>query len=212
MHTPHPIRRARRGLTQLLTAALLATLLAGCAALDPNHMLTRSVGNEAPADGTALDASARLQAYDFVWTRINDAYVDPKFNGVDWEQAGRTHKDTILAAANDDVFWKSLDGMVSELGDAHTRVLSPSQYAFHKDKQSKTLGLSLAELGGDIVVMSVEIESPADKAGIQKGNRLLSIEALPALEWWKAQFSKARSGAEASLSSTSAPPARASKT
>ena len=32
MHTSQKIHRARRGLTQLLTAALLATLLAGCAA------------------------------------------------------------------------------------------------------------------------------------------------------------------------------------
>jgi carboxyl-terminal processing protease len=184
--------RSWRALLATLNAALLTLLLVGCAAVDPNHVLTRNIGNEAPADGAALNAGTRQQAYDFVWTRINEAYVDPKFNGVDWEQAGRAHKDKILAAANDDVFWKSLDGMVAELGDAHTRVLSPSQYAFHKDKQRKTLGLSLAQLGGDIVVMSVEKESPADKAGIQRGNRLLSIESVPALEWWRAQFSKVR--------------------
>ena len=52
---------------------------------------------------------------------------------------------------------------------AHTRVLSPSQYAFHKDKQSKTLGLSLAELDGDIVVMSVETRISRRKSGHPKG-------------------------------------------
>jgi carboxyl-terminal processing protease len=192
MQTYPTSHRAWRVCVAFLNCALLATFLVGCAAMDPNHVLTRNIGNGAPADGAALDTRTRQQAYDFVWTRINDAYVDPKFNGVDWAQAGALHKDKILTAANDDVFWKSLDGMVAELGDAHTRVLSPRQYAFYKDKQSLTLGLSLAELEGDIVVMSVEKESPADKAGIQKGNRLLSIEARPALEWWKAQFDKAR--------------------
>ena len=38
-----------------------------------------------------------------------------------------------------------------ELGDAHTRVLSPRQYANYKDKQTVGTGLSLARLNGDTV-------------------------------------------------------------
>ncbi|OYU44618.1 MAG: hypothetical protein CFE44_11955, partial [Burkholderiales bacterium PBB4] len=176
----------------MFAALFIAIALVGCAAMDPQHVLTRRMGNDAPVDGAALDASGRQQAYDFVWNRVNEAYVDPKFNGVDWVQAGQLHKDKILTAANDELFWKGLDGMVAELGDAHTRVLSPRQYAFDKDKQSMTLGLSLAELAGEIIVMSVAKDSPAEKAGIQKGNRVLTIDAAPAAQWWKAQFDKAR--------------------
>lgn len=186
------IRPATRSLSQLFSGAFLAVTLVGCAAIDPNHVLTRRIGNEAPNDGAALDTRTRQQAYDFVWNRINEAYVDPKLHGVNWEQAGQDHKGKILAAANDDLFWKSLDGMVAELGDAHTRVLSPRQYAFDKEKQGLTLGLLLADLGSEVVVMAVTQASPAEKAGIQKGNRLLTIDAMPALEWWKAQISKAR--------------------
>ena len=192
MQIPHKLCPTSRGVSQYVTAALLAVTLLGCAAIDPNHVLTRRIGNDAPADGAALDTSARQQAYDFVWNRVNEAYVDPKLNGVNWDQVGQDHKGKILAAANDDIFWKGLDGMVAELGDAHTRVLSPRQYAFDKEKQNWTLGLLLADLGGDIVVMAVSKNSPAEKAGLLKGNRLVTIDALPALGWWKAQISKAR--------------------
>lgn len=176
----------------LLTAILLAVTLMGCAAIDPQHVLTRRIGNEGPVEGVALDTGTRQQAYDFVWTRVNEAYVDPKLNGVDWVQAGVRHRGKILEAANDDIFWKSLDGMVAELGDAHTRVLSPRQYAFDKDKQNLTLGLSLAVMEGEVVVTAVAKDSPADKAGLQKGNRLVTIGTEAASDWWTRQFNEAR--------------------
>lgn len=181
-----------RNLLQSITAMLIAVTLVGCAAIDPQHVLTRRIGNEGPAEGGALGAGTRQQAYDFVWNRVNEAYVDPKFNGVDWVQAGDRHKTKILEAANDDIFWKNLDGMVAELGDAHTRVLSPRQYAFDKDKQNLTLGLSLALIEGEVVVTAVAKDSPADKAGLQTGNRLLTIDTEAAGEWWSRQFSQAR--------------------
>jgi carboxyl-terminal processing protease len=171
---------------------LIAVTLVGCAAIDPQHVLTRRIGNEAPLEGAALDTGTRQQAYDFVWTRVNEAYVDPKFNGVDWVQAGDRHRSKILEAANDDIFWKSLDGMVAELGDAHTRVLSPRQYAFDKDKQNLTLGLSLAVMDGEVVVTAVAKDSPAEKAGLQKGNRLITIGTETASDWWSRQFNLAR--------------------
>ena len=176
----------------LLVGFAFSLLLVGCAALDPQHVLTRHIGNAAPADGAALDAATRQQAFDFVWGRINEAYVDPRLNGVDWQQVGADHRAKILASATDAIFWKNLDTMVAELRDAHTRVLSSQQYTHDKLKQGTTVGLNLAALNEEVVVLAVVKDSPAEKAGLVKGNKLITIDGLEASQWWRTQLGKAR--------------------
>jgi carboxyl-terminal processing protease len=171
---------------------MLLQFLLACAAIDPNHILTRNVGNTAPPAGVALDSDTRQRAYDFVWTRVNDAYVDPNLNGVDWKRIGQEHQTAIVNAPTDDAFWKRLDLMVAELGDAHTRVLSAKQYANHKDKLSYSVGLGVTDVQGELIVTSVAKDSAAEKAGIVKGNKLLRIEGIEASDWWRLQLSKAR--------------------
>lgn len=174
-----------------LVLAFLQLLIA-CAALDPNHLLTRRIGNGAPPAGVALDTETRQRAYDFVWNRVNEAYVDPNLNGVDWKKVGEDHQPKALSAPSDDAFWKSLDKMVGELGDAHTRVLSAKQYASDKEKRIYTLGLGVADLQGELIVTGVANDSPAERAGIKKGNRLLKIEGIDANDWWQLQLLKVR--------------------
>ncbi len=181
----------------LLVGIALSLFLMGCAALDPQHVLTRHIGIAAPADGAALDTATRQQAFDFVWGRINDAYVDPNFKGVNWQQVGADHRNRVIAAPNDAVFWKNLDTMVAELGDAHTRVLSPRQYAAYKNKHTLTTGLSLAHSNGDIVVVAVAKDSAGEKADIAKGDKLLTIDGLEAMDWWQQQTLKARKNSTA---------------
>ncbi len=176
----------------LLFGFTLSFLLVGCAALDPQHVVTRHIGSAAPADGAALDATTRQRAFDFVWSRINEAYVDPHFNGVNWQQVGAEHQAQILMAPTDAIFWKNLDTMAAELGDAHTRVLSPRQYAAYKDKQTVTTGLSLVSMNSDIVVVAVAKDSAGEKAGVARGHKLLTIDGLEATDWWQQQTLKAR--------------------
>src|SRR6185369_4192073 len=67
-----------------------------------------------------LSAEARIRAFDFVWSTINEHYYDPSLNGVDWKGARERYRPMALAAANDDDFWDVLDRMTGELKDAHT--------------------------------------------------------------------------------------------
>ena len=187
-----PRRRAGRRISSAGLLLAVVTFATGCTAIDPQHVLTRGWGNGVPAEGAALDNGTRQRAYDFVWQRIADAYVDPNYNGVNWNLVGETQRAEILNAANDDVFWSRLDAMTAELGDAHTRVLSPRQYALQKTKQNNTLGIWLSEIDGAIVVTSVTPSSPGAKAGVMQGDRLLIIDGKPAADWWHGQKSAAR--------------------
>lgn len=174
----------------LLAAAFLQ--LAGCAVLDPNDVLTRRLGNAAPANGQPLDMRTREQAFDFVWNRVNDRYVDPQLRGVNWKAVGQQYRPLALAARHDDMFWDTLDRMTGELGDAHTRVMSSQQYTYYKNKQFYTLGLAVREMNGELVVVRVGKESPAAQAGIVAGAVLLEIDGKPATQWWQATTAASR--------------------
>ena len=171
---------------------VLCSSLFGCAAIDPQHVLTRQFGNSAPADGRPLSPEIKQEAYDFVWNRVNEAYVDPQFNGVDWTHMGQLHYPRIMSAPNDALFWRNLDEMVAELGDAHTRVLSAKQYANDKERQSLTLGLNLSQTNEGILVFGVAKDSAADQAKIVAGDKILEIDGVEAQHWWQQQLQKAR--------------------
>ena len=65
--------------------AALALALGGCAAIDPHNILSRGVRtSNADFQLNVLGEWGRSAAFDFVWDTINQNYVDPRFNGVDW--------------------------------------------------------------------------------------------------------------------------------
>ena len=166
--------------------------LSACALIDPQHLLSRRIGNQAALNGAPLDAATREQAFDFVWHRIDEAYVDPDLHGLDWKKTGQDFRPKVLLASSDELFWKRLDDMVAELGDAHTRVLSPAQYLADEEKYAISLGLHIDLLRDEIVVMNVFPGSPAEKAGLEKGNQILEIDGISANLWWQNHLQTAR--------------------
>ena len=169
---------------RILTALLLSQL-AACATLDPHDVVTRRLGQSHSSQQQALDLATRTQAFDMVWQRIADRYVDPTLRGVDWKAAGDRFRPLAMTAPSDDMFWDTLDRMAAELGDAHTLVMSPRQYASLKTKTPLTLGLSLREMNGELVVVAVASGSKAERQGIVVGNSIRQIEGQPAAEWWR---------------------------
>jgi carboxyl-terminal processing protease len=168
-----------KGLRNLATGIALVLAVAGCASLDPNNVITRQL----PSGSTsgALDAPARSDAFDFVWTTVNERYYDPRMNGVDWNAAKEKFRPLALGAANDDEFWDELDRMTGEMKDGHTRVESPKQAALREKSSSVSLGFGGIELDGVLVVSSVNPEGDAWWAGVRSGMTLVSIDGKDAL-------------------------------
>ncbi|MBL8518831.1 MAG: hypothetical protein JNM76_17840 [Betaproteobacteria bacterium] len=178
-----PTSRAIRALCVAVAPLVLA---AGCASFDPNNVIGRRFpdSNQTPVaagDTTGvLSASDRAQAFDFVWGTVDRRYYDPKMNGVDWAAMRETYRPRALAAASDEAFWDELDRMTGELKDSHTRVESPRRAEARKRNESVTLGLSLAWLGDDLVVMAVNNQADAWWAGIRPGMTVHSIDGQSA--------------------------------
>ncbi|MEO5676332.1 MAG: S41 family peptidase, partial [Usitatibacter sp.] len=170
----------------LLTLGMLS---AGCTAIDPHNMIGRQFGQAAaiptePVPGAAakvLSVAAREQAFDFVWSTINERYHDASLNGVDWSAAGIKYRPMALAAPDDETFWELLDKMTGELKDAHTRVESPARVELRNRDESVTLGFSFAPLEGRLAVTGVHLDSDAWWAGVRPGMTLAAIAGEPAL-------------------------------
>lgn len=175
------------------SALLMCLLLQACATFDPHGVMFRRMGNHAPGSGE-LNVQQRADAFDFVWKTINQSYLDPSFNGVDWNAVARRYRPKALVAMDDQTFWQTLDRMTGELHDAHTRVESPQRYQEIRDKEGVTLSVLLREESGLIVVERVGMTSEAWLAGMRPGTKMVKIDGAPALDWWHRAMTNAREG------------------
>jgi carboxyl-terminal processing protease len=165
----------------LLLSGALA--LSGCAALDPHNILARHM-REGNSDFqvNVLGQWGRNAAFDFVWDTINQNYVDPKFNGVDWTATAARYRPLALGAKSDDEFWDVLNKMTGELRDSHTRVEPPNLVTLRRKQESVSLGLDIDRVEGRITVTWVAPDSDAWWAGVRAGMEVAKIDGWPAEE------------------------------
>ncbi len=174
--------------------ALATVLASGCAAFDPNGIITRRLGEASDAHTPVasaavtgqLDDATRAAAFDYVWRTIDERYYDPKMNGVDWKAVGERWRPRVMGAADDDAFWDRLDRMTGELRDSHTRVESPKRAQLIERAQSVSLGFGFRPMGEALVVTGVNGESDAWWAGVRPGMSLVTVNGEPA----RAAFAK----------------------
>lgn len=169
-------------LTRLITPLALTLLLGACAT---------PAERRAPYVPTTLSASDRQAAFDQVWKTIAEDYVDPRHNGADWKAVGERYRSRVLAARDDEAFWRELNLMVGEMKDAHTTVRSPLEVN-GKATQRGSHGLTLARIDGQLVVKSVAGNSQAQLLGVRPGMRLAQIDGEPAEAWWQRTAAEVR--------------------
>ncbi|MCK6527390.1 S41 family peptidase [Myxococcota bacterium] len=82
----------------------------------------------------------------------------------------------------DDLLYDAIQGMVSKL-DEHSRFLTPEQYrSLQEDTAGRYygVGISIRTEGGEVTISRPLPGSPAEKAGIQAGDVIVSVDGLPA--------------------------------
>lgn len=172
------------------TPIIFCLLLGACSVIDPHNVFGRQLGEArglpsevVPSSGPRpLDAEARVRAFEFVWSTIDEHYHDPNFNGVDWRAVGERYRPLAIAAKDDDAFWDVLDRMTGELRDSHTRVESPRRVELRKHDQSISLGFYFLPVEDRLAVVSVNHESDAWWAGVRPGMVIARIDGEPAAE------------------------------
>lgn len=133
-----------------------------------------------PVKATLEDSPKQL--VDEVWQIVNHEFVDRKFNQVDWvnERSVLLDKNYTSSQAAYTEIRKSLRG----LGDPYTRFLNPEEFSELTSQTSGELSgigirLSIDQTTKELTVVEPLANSPADEAGIKKGDKILTIDGKP---------------------------------
>jgi hypothetical protein len=65
---------------------------------------------------------------------VNDVYLYPDFNGVDWSEVGDRYQALVEQGLTDADFYTAMALMIGELGDQHSHFLSPQEVAEEEDR------------------------------------------------------------------------------
>jgi carboxyl-terminal processing protease len=161
----------------MLLLAGSGLVLAGCAGQAPPTP-TRTPHPPAVIE-TRLTAAERQAIFDTVWQTVNEEYFDPTFGGKDWQAMGDEYRRKLTTVQDDDTFWRQvLNPMLWELGVSHLAALPP-ELATLIDRMTfatGSLGMDVRLLDGTAVVTQVIEGSPADRAGLQLGYVVTSVD------------------------------------
>jgi carboxyl-terminal processing protease len=127
-------------------------------------------------DNESLTPKERLEVFEKVWKEINDNYYDPTFKGVNWQEVHNRYLPLVQGVQTDPEFYTLLNKMAGELRDSHTRILPPALLANLQSQKRPGPGFTVEEVEGKPVITSVADDSDAQRAGIESGMIVLSID------------------------------------
>ena len=150
-------------------AIIVAAVLAG-ATVTGGWLVQRGLHGQ-------TDAFYGARLFDAVMTHVTRYYVDT----LDEQQLYR----------------KAVDGMLEELRDPHSVFLTPERLAALTENTTGTyagLGIQIDVRDGWVTVISPLPGTPAEKAGLETGDRIVEIEGQSTHEWTVDEATKALRG------------------
>jgi len=165
---------------------LLLALLGACAPLrehnepEVNRGRAADIAVEADFDAT--------KEFDHVWSTIQQKFVDPSFNGVDWNAARDRYRPAAAACRNEAALASVINEMLSLLRTSHTNYLTedmPACYAVlaSVDRASQIgrcgIGVDTVKVGDDYYVSGLLAGDEGERAGLRVGDRLISVDGKP---------------------------------
>jgi carboxyl-terminal processing protease len=129
-----------------------------------------------PASAPAAFDEERVRVFDDVWELVRERYYDPQLRGVDWERLGERLRPEAARARDEAEFYAVLRRLLGSLRDPHTRVFPPGESPDWRVQRFVTVGLSVRELEGAVVVVSVARGSEAARRGIKPGDAVVSVD------------------------------------
>ena len=157
-------KSSRLKTSKVLLAALVATSVVVSQSSDPVD--------------AALEDSPK-NVVDEVWQIVNNEFVDRGFNHVDWqikrqELLKKEYSDSASA-------YEAIRESLEDLGDPYTRFLEPEEYEELSNQTSGELSGIGIQLGIDrqtkkLTVIEPIPNSPAVEAGLEAGDRIVSID------------------------------------
>lgn len=127
-----------------------------------------------PATAGAQPSVSYLDIFDEIWTTIQNEYYDPAFNGVDWRSARLRYRPRVESAKSPSEAFGYIETLLGELRDSHTKYTPPDGPS-RPSRPRGSVGISLAEVEGKTVIVVVEPDSDAARAGVKPGMVLADV-------------------------------------
>ena len=78
---------------------------------------------------TTLPLNLQLRVFEDIWAIINEGYVYPDFNGLDWNAIHIEYRALVESGLTNEEFYNAMMEMIMRLGDEHSFLLDPDRAA-----------------------------------------------------------------------------------
>ncbi|KAG2449527.1 hypothetical protein HYH02_005669 [Chlamydomonas schloesseri] len=172
-------------LAKRVIGAALGTTTALSLILSPAIAASELVRLPASTDPAVFAAQRTLVE---AWTIVGHSFVDPGFNGHDWEGELREHMMKAYNSGDGTAAMGEITAMLEALGDPYTRRIPPEEYAAFRvssDGELQGVGMLIANepVNGHLLVLAPIKGGPADRAGILPGDEVTSINGVSTEGW-----------------------------
>src|SRR5689334_3571957 len=116
------VRRA--GITALVSLLTVTTSLTSAHGM-PVQATTPSVSTSIASSSAQQSAAQQLRVFQKLWKIVNDNYIYPNFNGVDWKAKKVEIEAQINAGMDDAQFYVTMRQLIESLNDKHSAYLPP---------------------------------------------------------------------------------------
>ncbi|HHP7230670.1 MAG TPA: S41 family peptidase [Xenococcaceae cyanobacterium] len=144
-------------------------------------------------------ATSPVKVFDAAWNTVNENFFDPNFNGVDWAKMRSQYRPQAAQAKSTQQLAEVINQMLLELNTSHTHFYTQDEPAYYQiagifrqflledlepflpnGKLEYTgIGIYTEAINNQTFIKAIINGSPAEKAGLKVGDRLLSVEGQP---------------------------------
>lgn len=154
--------------------------LVGLVAITAVFSLSSDSGTSQAADLTKQQQKLNLESFEKVWKTIKENHWDPKLGGLDWQAIYKEFRPKVEKSTSQAEFRKVLKSMLGRLKQSHFGIIPGEVYDDVAAIKGKAKGLGVPGfdvrvIDGKALVVSVEKNQPAMRAGVKTGWEIVQI-------------------------------------
>jgi len=131
------------------------------------------------AELTPSQKQLNIESFERVWKMVRDTHWDPKLGGVDWQAVHDELRPAVERAQSMAEARKAMSDMLGRLHQSHFAIIPADAYANVDEKlgsgEGRT-GIDVRVVDGQALVTGVDEGSPAAKAGVRTGWRIVQVD------------------------------------
>jgi carboxyl-terminal processing protease len=129
---------------------------------------------------TPQQRQLNIQSFEYVWTTVRDKHWQIKPAGLDWQAIHDEFRPKIEAADSMDAARALLNEMLARLHQTHFGIVPAEIYSNVDEARASdtTTGIDVRVVGQQVLVTSVDPDSPAFRDGVRPGWEILKIAGM----------------------------------